>query len=119
MKRKPTSPLKLRARSRAATGLTAETVDNAIVVHAPEGMSAEARSLANALPADPDNDLVVADPPPEAASTFWESSAASLPRGKRGLRLVLASRSRELGALAVHAARPHRAGPGRHPDLHP
>lgn len=103
MKGKPLSSLvKLRARNRPSTGLTAQTVGNAIVVHGPDGMSPEARLLASALPADPDNDLVVADPPPDAAGGFWESFAATLPRGRRGLRLVLANRSRELGALAGH-----------------
>lgn len=97
------SPLaKLRPRSRSTAVLATETVGNALVVHAHEGMSAEARSLASALPADPDNDLVVADPPPESASTYWDSFAASLPRGRRGLRVVFANRSRELGALAGH-----------------
>lgn len=103
MKGKPLSSLvKLRARNRPSTGLTAQTVGNAIVVHGPEGMSAETRLLASALPADPDNDLVVAAPPPDAAGGFWESFAATLPRARRGLRLVLANRSRELGALAGH-----------------
>jgi hypothetical protein len=79
-----------------------ETIGNTLVVHAPSGMSAEARALASALPADPDHELVVADPPPESTGAFWESFAASLPKGRRALRLVLASRSRELGALAGH-----------------
>jgi hypothetical protein len=91
---------KLRPRTKPVAGIETETVGHALVVHAPEGMSPAARSLASALPADPDHELVVADVPAESTSTFWEAVAASVPRGKRGLRLVLSSRSRELGAGA-------------------
>lgn len=94
------SPL-LKPRSRSAA-LPTETVGHALVVHASDAMSAEARSLASTLPADPEHDLVVADVPTESAGTFWESFAVSLPRGRRGVRLVLARRSRELGALTGH-----------------
>jgi hypothetical protein len=90
---------KLRPRSGTAPR-GAETVGHALVVFPPEGMSAEARQLASTLPADPDHDLVVADMPRDNPGTFWETLATALPRGRRGLRLVLASRSRELGALA-------------------
>ncbi|TDV42155.1 hypothetical protein [Actinophytocola oryzae] len=90
---------KLRPRS-VHHGVT--TVGNAVVVHAPDGMSPDARSLASALPADPDNDLVVADMPTTVESTFWEYVATSLPRSRRGLRLVLTNGSRELGGPAGH-----------------
>lgn len=92
---------KLRPRNGTAPRGT-ETVGHALVVHPPEGMSAEARQLASTLPADPDHDLVVADLPRDNPGTFWETLATALPRGRRSLRLVLSGRSRELGALAGH-----------------
>lgn len=97
------SPItRLRSRSRAASALTTETVGHALVVHSPSGMTPGARALAGTLAADPEYDLVVADLPPDASGAWWEHLAAALPRSRRGIRLVVDGRTRELGALAGH-----------------
>jgi len=88
-------------RSRAQSGveLARQTVGNALVVHA-TGITAEARLLAMSLAVDPEYDLVVADLPTDSPAGVWESLASAFPRGRRGVRLVLARQSSELGPLA-------------------
>lgn len=81
-----------------------EPIGNALVVHQVDRLSAEARDLALAIPADPEHDVVVVDLPgdvvTESPIAAWQSLARLLPRGKRGVRLVLSDRPRETTALA-------------------
>jgi hypothetical protein len=76
------------------------TIGNADVVFPKERLTSAARSLALALPADPDNDVVVVDLPVDTPIAAWESVAEVLPRRRRGVRLVLGGRARETTALA-------------------
>jgi hypothetical protein len=76
------------------------TVGNASVVSVKDGMTSEARSFAATLPADPEYDLVVVDLPADCPVGIWESLAATLPRRRRGVRLVIGGLSRQATALA-------------------
>src|SRR6476469_379435 len=76
------------------------TIGNADVVFPKERLTSAARSLALALPAYPDNDVVVVDLPVDTPIAAWESVAEVLPRRRRGVRLVLGGRARETTALA-------------------
>ncbi|SDY07713.1 hypothetical protein SAMN05421504_104428 [Amycolatopsis xylanica] len=73
-------------KKRSETRLVCDAVGHALVVHAPEGMSAEARALANSLAADDEHDLVVAD-----LADDGEALAAALGPRPRGIRLLMAT----------------------------
>ena len=63
-------------------------VGSALVVCSPNGASKAARVLANALPADPDRTVVVADFPPDSGPEVWTALVAAL--RKRGpIRLAV------------------------------
>lgn len=66
------------------------------MVHAPDGLTAEARVLAESVPADPEHDLVVADLPPASSVETWKSFLAALPRGRGPLRVVPGQEPREI-----------------------
>lgn len=84
----------------SSTSLDKHTVGNALVVHSPEGMTAEAQALALGVAPDTEYDLVVVDLPANSPIAMWESVAKVLPRRRRGVRLVIGGRSRETSALA-------------------
>jgi hypothetical protein len=95
------SPLnRRRNRSVPDVQLARHTVGNAMVVHAKDTMTNEAQSLAMSVAEDPDHDIVVVDLPANSPISMWESLADTLPRGRRGVRLVIGGRSRETTALA-------------------
>jgi hypothetical protein len=95
------SPLnRRRNRSAAEPQLARHTVGNAMVVHAKDTMTNEAQSLAMSVAEDPEHDIVVVDLPANSPISVWESLADTLPRGRRGVRLVIGGRSRETTALA-------------------
>ncbi len=75
-------------------------VGHALVVCSPNGASKAARVLANALPADPDHTVVVADFPPDSGPEVWTALVAAL--RKRGPIRLAVSRagSGELGSPA-------------------
>lgn len=76
------------------------TIGNALVVHPRNVLRHEIRDLALSLAPDPDHELVVVDLPSTSSFTIWESAAKLLPRKRRGVRLVLGGRSREMTVLA-------------------
>jgi hypothetical protein len=90
--------LKRRTSPRRAGEVATEKVGHAWVVHAPAGMTDEARALAARLPAEPEHELVVVDLPAGSPSTAWEALAATLPSGKRGIRLFVTGPFREFGS---------------------
>jgi hypothetical protein len=95
------SPLnRRRNRSVPEVQLARHTVGNAMVVHATDTMTNEAQSLAMSVAEDPEHDIVVVDLPANSPISMWESLADTLPRGRRGVRLVIGGRSRETTALA-------------------
>ena len=75
-------------------------VGNATVVHPRAGMTTETQVLALTVAEDAEYDLVVVDLPPDAPVTAWEAIAKAVPKGKRGVRLIIGGRSREMTALA-------------------
>jgi hypothetical protein len=82
------------------SGLSKQTVGNALVIHPVGGMSGEAQVLALGVAPDTEHDLVVVDLPVNSPITMWESVAKALPRSRRGVRLVIGGRSRETAAMA-------------------
>ncbi|WP_093617072.1 hypothetical protein [Actinoplanes philippinensis] len=76
------------------------TVGSALVLHAREQISAEARSMALSVPSDPDNDIVILDLHDELPFDVWDSVAAALHRRGRGIRLMVCGAHPETGALA-------------------
>ncbi|GGU76743.1 hypothetical protein [Lentzea flava] len=75
-------------------------IGNALVVHPRSVLREEIRDLALSLAPDPDHELVVVDLPSASSFSVWESTAKLLPRKRRGVRLVLGGRSREMTVLA-------------------
>ncbi|MCM4083577.1 hypothetical protein [Paractinoplanes hotanensis] len=75
-------------------------VGNAIVLHTPDAISAEAQSLALSVNTDEDNDVVVLDLGDGLAINSWESMATVLPRHRRGIRLMACGRNRGSAAMA-------------------
>jgi hypothetical protein len=86
----------LLTRIRARTGLARTRIGAAVVVHADDDATAEARVLAESLPADSEHELVVADLPPASTIEVWKSFAAALPRGRRPVRIVPGRQPREV-----------------------
>ncbi|MFD4637138.1 hypothetical protein ACFWN2_07470 [Lentzea sp. NPDC058436] len=74
-------------------------VGRAMVVHRRGRMSPAAQSLAWSIAEDPDNDVVVLDIPHNCPVWMWEAVAKSLPKRRRGLRLVVGERSHEMTAM--------------------
>ncbi|MFE0023573.1 hypothetical protein [Amycolatopsis sp. NPDC059021] len=89
-----------RRRGEGELELTRRTLGNAMVVHRPGVLSGHAQNLALAVAEDPEHDLVLVDLPPGMPVTVWDSVAGVLPRGRRGVRLVISGRTREAAALA-------------------
>lgn len=81
---------------RAGGRLARTRVGEAIVVHAPDGVTAEARVIAESVPADSEHELVVADLPPASPAETWKSFLAALPRGRGPLRVVAGQEPREI-----------------------
>ncbi|WBB80464.1 hypothetical protein O7606_03515 [Micromonospora sp. WMMD882] len=77
------------------------TVGNALVLHVGERISAAARSLALAIAADPDHDIVVLDLHDDLPAGVWASLAAVLNRPRRGIRLVVCGVPADTAALAA------------------
>ncbi|MFD2419591.1 hypothetical protein [Amycolatopsis pigmentata] len=77
---------KMRSLRRRETKPPIRPVGHALVVHRPDGMTAEAGVLAESLPADPECALVVVDLPVDGQT--WESIAAAVPADGRAVRLV-------------------------------
>lgn len=89
----------MRSSSASAT-IGRHTVGNALVLHARERISAEAQSLALAVDADAENDIVVLDLHDDLPVGIWESVAVALPRHRRGIRLVICGAGQDTIALA-------------------
>ncbi|KUL22660.1 hypothetical protein [Actinoplanes awajinensis] len=75
-------------------------VGNATVLHGSDRISAEAQTLAMAVVADADNDIVVLDLGAGMPINSWEAMARVLPRRRRGIRLVACGRSTTAAAMA-------------------
>ncbi|MEV0327418.1 hypothetical protein AB0H63_13355 [Micromonospora echinospora] len=88
-------------RGPASAGIFRHRVGNALVLHADERISVEARSLALAVAEDPDHDIVVLDLHHDLPVGTWRSVAAALGRSRRGIRLVVCGASADTGALAA------------------
>jgi hypothetical protein len=86
------------------SGLTAtigrHTVGNALVLHARDRISSEAQALALAVADDPHHDIVVLDLHDDLPAGIWESVAAALPRGRRGIRLMVCGAGQDVSSLA-------------------
>ena len=78
------------------------TIGNALVVHAVDRLTDEARDFAMAVAEDPEHDLVVVDLPADVPALAWQEVASAIPRRRRGLRLVIGGRDRETVVLAGH-----------------
>lgn len=89
-----------RTRKSGGPPLAKQIIGNATVVHLPGRLSVEARELAMLVAKDPHYDLVILDLPPGGPVTMWDAVADQLPRGRRGVRIVLGGRPRETTALA-------------------
>jgi hypothetical protein len=89
-----------RRRRRDDDSIVQHMVGNAIVLHVPDSISAEAQSLALAVTEDKDNDVVVIDLGDGLAIDSWESMASVLPRRRRGIRLMACGRHRDSAAMA-------------------
>ena len=78
------------------------TVGNALVLHAREEISTEARSTALSIDSDPENDIVILDLQNELPFDIWDTVATELhqQRLRRGIRLVVCGARPETGALA-------------------
>ncbi|MGW4826370.1 hypothetical protein ACWEOG_02220 [Amycolatopsis japonica] len=81
-------------------GLGARKIGNATVVHQKGRLTAPAKDLALKVAEDAEYELVVIDLPANAPISAWESVARCVPRGRKGIRLVLGGRSRETTAMA-------------------
>ncbi|MFE0022032.1 hypothetical protein [Amycolatopsis sp. NPDC059021] len=109
---------RLRRSARAGKNGAVSEIGDVVVVHAGDGGTDEARTLAASLAADPEHQVVVADLPPESPVELWESFAAALPRDKRPLRLIPGRQPLEIGAavapwLTARLGRPVLAPYGR------
>lgn len=82
-------------------GFGHHTVGNALVLHADEEISPEAQSLALSVAEDPEHDVVVLDLGDGVPIGAWESMAWTLPRRRRGIRLVACGRHRAMTAMAA------------------
>ncbi|MET8066134.1 hypothetical protein ACFYON_08185 [Micromonospora sp. NPDC005686] len=82
--------------------ITRHTVGNALVLHARERISTEARTVALSVDRDPDNDIVILDLQHELPFDIWDTVATELRRQRlrRGIRLVVCGARPETGALA-------------------
>ncbi|NED51607.1 hypothetical protein G3I24_11910, partial [Micromonospora aurantiaca] len=82
--------------------ITRHTVGNALVLHASERISTEARTVALSVDRDPDNDIVILDLQHELPFDIWDTVATELRRQRlrRGIRLVVCGARPETGALA-------------------
>ncbi|MET0495262.1 MAG: hypothetical protein ABW000_19245 [Actinoplanes sp.] len=89
----------MRSSSAPAT-IVRHTVGNALVLHAREQISSEAQSLALAVAADAENDIVVLDLHDDLPVDIWESVAVALPRRRRGIRLVVCGAGQDTIVLA-------------------
>ncbi|NLU79873.1 hypothetical protein HCA58_16065 [Micromonospora sp. HNM0581] len=75
-------------------------VGNALVLHARDRISAEARSLALGMAGDADHDIVLLDLHPTLPVGLWDAVARELPRRRRGIRLVVCGAGPDVAALA-------------------
>ena len=82
-----------------STALTRRTVGNALVIHPGDGFSERVRTMALAVAADTEHELVLLDLPEGSAASTWEDAAALMPRPRDGLRVVVVGRSREVSSL--------------------
>ncbi|SCF40012.1 hypothetical protein GA0070216_113103 [Micromonospora matsumotoense] len=89
-------------RSHPPAAILRHTVGNALVLHARERISPQARSLALTVVEDPDHDIVVLDLYEDPPVGIWESVAATLRRRRRrrGIRLIVCGVPHQTGALA-------------------
>ena len=86
--------------SGASATIGRHTVGNALVLHAREAISSEAKSLALAVDEDAENDIVVLDLHDALPVDIWESVAVGLPRRRRGIRLVICGAGQDTIVLA-------------------
>jgi hypothetical protein len=76
------------------------TVGNALVLHPPDQISPEAQSLALTVVPDTENDIVVIDFGDGMPVGSWEVMAKSLPRRRRGIRLMACGRYDGMAVMA-------------------
>ncbi|WP_306214854.1 hypothetical protein [Actinoplanes sp. RD1] len=76
------------------------TIGNALVVHARDRISSEAQALALAVAADGENDIVVLDLHDGLPMGSWEALAGAVPRGRRGIRLLVCGAGLDIATLA-------------------
>ncbi|MBO4161979.1 hypothetical protein [Micromonospora antibiotica] len=90
-----------RLRAPASAGIFQHRLGNALVLHVDDRISVAARSLALAVAADPDHDVVVLDLHHDLPVGTWGAVATALKRCRRGIRLVVCGVSADTGALAA------------------
>ncbi|GAA2024295.1 hypothetical protein [Polymorphospora rubra] len=88
-------------RDRSSVTVFRHTVGNALVLHARERISSEARAVALAVADDPDNEIVVLDLHDDLPVGIWKSVAEALRRRRRGIRLVVCGAHHDTAALAA------------------
>ncbi|MEV7043871.1 hypothetical protein [Amycolatopsis sp. NPDC051061] len=82
------SLLKVPRLGRRKAGVSTRRVGEALVVHGPAGMTAQAGRLASALAAEAGRTLVVVDFPVDALLEHWKTLAAAVAADRRAVRLV-------------------------------
>lgn len=75
------------------------TVGNALVLHARDKISSQARELSLAVPADAEHDIVVLDLHDELPMGVWDEVATALPRRGRPIRLAVCGTDPDVAAL--------------------
>ncbi|MFC0099192.1 hypothetical protein ACFFKH_16920 [Micromonospora marina] len=85
---------------RSGPAVGRHVVGSALVLHARDRISAEARSLALGMAGDADHDIVLLDLHDALPVGIWETVARELPRRRRGIRLVVCGAAPDVTALA-------------------
>ncbi|MBT0772849.1 hypothetical protein KIH74_28160 [Kineosporia sp. J2-2] len=81
--------------------VTLQVIKHAVVISTRAEPGDQVRRIASLAPEDHENTLVLLDLPGRVPIAVWESVAAAIGPGPRGIRLVVDGRSRELTTLAA------------------
>ncbi|MDQ7810889.1 hypothetical protein Q5425_44810 [Amycolatopsis sp. A133] len=95
------SLLKVPRFGRRKAGVSTRRVGEALVVHGPAGMTAQAGRLASALPAEAGRTLVVVDFPADAPPEHWKALATAVAGDRCPVRLFPAEKTGEVPLDAV------------------
>ncbi|GLY31529.1 hypothetical protein [Kineosporia sp. NBRC 101731] len=81
--------------------VTLQVIRHAVVISTRAEPGDTARMIASRAPEDHENTMVVLDLPRRVSIAVWESVAAAIGPGPRGIRLIIDGRSRDLMTLAA------------------